>query len=477
MEFVNGTDLADLVRRWGPLPFPTAAEVVRQAAVGLQYIHENGRVHRDLKPSNLILSATGEVKILDLGLSLLPGGSEAELTGSSQAMGTADYMAPEQWLDSHGVDIRADIYSLGCTLFKLLTGFAPFAGSAAGPDKRAAHLEGLPPSIRSMRPDVPEGLAEVLARSLCKNPDERFATPGELAQSLRPYGAGADLPGLRSGSAPAQPVAVIDPVRTATPPTGSTRRRFVRGVLAAAVLAAGGIGAAVFLANRREGIGSGSPSAPASTPFPPRDFRLREWSQLLDRPPTEYLWVDPAGLSHWTFNDKAQTLNVLSFQLALLGFGRSAGPAYKLQVGFRQTRWTGNFGVFFGARPRNESNPEPTTYQAIRLEQRGVSLREFNLVYSQDRLVPRQGQRPLREGKDLSTSPVTRALGSEEVLLELVVTRRDGLASVRWAGEDHPKLLANNPGLPPGYDFAGEFGVVCVADSVFVSSARFLLLP
>ena len=107
-----------------------ACELVRQAAAGLQCAHEHGLVHRDIKPSNLMLTAAGQVKVLDLGLALLlaeqPGGDE--LTGTSQMMGTADYCAPEQAGDSHTVDIRADIYSLGCTLYKLLTGHAPFSG-------------------------------------------------------------------------------------------------------------------------------------------------------------------------------------------------------------------------------------------------------------------------------------------------------------------------------------------------------------
>jgi serine/threonine protein kinase len=115
--------------------------LIRQAAVGLQYAHENGLVHRDIKPSNLILTilpshsgsgtrGEGVVKILDLGLALLQAEhtSSDEMTGAGEAMGTAEYMAPEQVTDSHSVDIRADIYGLGCTLYKLLTGRPPFSG-------------------------------------------------------------------------------------------------------------------------------------------------------------------------------------------------------------------------------------------------------------------------------------------------------------------------------------------------------------
>ena len=155
MEYVDGIDLSEVVRRCGPLRVPEACELIRQAASGLQYIHEHGCVHRDIKPSNLMLTPAGQVKVLDLGLALLlseqPAGGE--LTGSGQAMGTADYMAPEQILDSHGVDIRADIYSLGCTLYKLLVGRAPFsrcdrAGLYA---KWDAQVHQPAPAIRELR--------------------------------------------------------------------------------------------------------------------------------------------------------------------------------------------------------------------------------------------------------------------------------------------------------------------------------------
>ena len=139
MEYVEGLDLARLVNRVGRLRVAAACELARQAAVGLQYVHEHGLVHRDIKPSNLMLTPRGEVKILDLGLARLHrqrGGSD-EMTGTGLTMGTADYMAPEQASDSHSVDIRADIYSLGCTLFKLLSGRRPSrARIIGGPSTR-----------------------------------------------------------------------------------------------------------------------------------------------------------------------------------------------------------------------------------------------------------------------------------------------------------------------------------------------------
>jgi len=236
MELVDGIDLSALVRQAGPLHVPDACELIRQAAVGLQYAHKKGMVHRDLKPSNLMLARTpadsptwqgadtgGVVKILDLGLALLdePGKSEgSELTATGQMMGTLDYMAPEQGSDSHAVDIRADIYSLGCTLYKLLTGHAPFSDAQynAPIKKMLAHSQSPVPPVRSRRPDVPEPLAAVLDRMLAKDPAARFATPAAVATALGPFVAGADLARL-AGVPLAEPV---PPAAAIGEPVGST---------------------------------------------------------------------------------------------------------------------------------------------------------------------------------------------------------------------------------------------------------------
>ena len=200
MEYADGLDLGEVVGRRGPLPVADACELVRQAALGLQAIYENGLVHRDIKPSNIMLTRRGQVKILDLGLALL--GSEqtapAELTSTGQIMGTADYMAPEQAFDSHHVDIRADIYSLGCTLYKLLTAHAPYSGSQYdNPMKKMlAHLQGPLPSLSPLRDDVPAELTAVLSRLLAKAPADRFATPADVAAAMAPFSAGCHLADL-----------------------------------------------------------------------------------------------------------------------------------------------------------------------------------------------------------------------------------------------------------------------------------------
>ncbi len=202
MEYVDGVDLGELVRRAGTLSVADACEVIRQAALGLQYAHEHGLVHRDIKPSNLMLTRLGQVKILDLGLALLAGDQPpaGDLTSTGHAVGTADYMAPEQIGDSHGVDIRADIYSLGCTLYQFLAGRAPFRGAQYENtwEKMLGHVRDEAPPLRRWRADVPSALAAVVGRMMAKSPAARFATPAEVAEALGPFVAGAG-PGWSAG--------------------------------------------------------------------------------------------------------------------------------------------------------------------------------------------------------------------------------------------------------------------------------------
>lgn len=195
MEYVEGPSLAQLVKRLGRLPVADACDVVRQAALGLQYAHEQGMVHRDVKPSNLVLTREGKVKVLDLGLALLAADdtSRGKATDTNMAVGTADYIAPEQVSDSHHVDIRADVYSLGCTFYELLTGRAPFSGPEYGSrlQRLMAHVQQPVPPPRQFRPDLPEDLVAVLECMLAKAPEDRYSQPREVVEALRPFCAGA----------------------------------------------------------------------------------------------------------------------------------------------------------------------------------------------------------------------------------------------------------------------------------------------
>lgn len=199
MEHLEGIDLSLLVEKMGPLPIPDACEIIRQAAVGLQYAHQNDLIHRDIKPSNLMLTSDGQVKILDLGLALIRGDepaegqedepTEGELTSAGQIMGTLGYMAPEQIDHSHDVDIRADLYSLGCTFFKLLTGEVPFEhlNSTSVSQRVKVQIKEPAPSVVERRIEIPSKLAAIIDCLLAKNPDERFEDPEQLVQALKSF--------------------------------------------------------------------------------------------------------------------------------------------------------------------------------------------------------------------------------------------------------------------------------------------------
>jgi serine/threonine protein kinase len=185
MEYVEGDDLRKIVDRNGPLDPRVAAEYIQQVARGLQEAHSCGLVHRDIKPANLLLDPTGTVKILDLGLARLDDEVAAEMTqsGDSKVLGTVDYLAPEQALNSHNIDSRADLYSLGCTLYFLLTGVPPFPKGSAT-ERMVKHQTHRPLDIRKRRPGVPDALVEICNRLMEKQPDKRFETAADVAAVL-----------------------------------------------------------------------------------------------------------------------------------------------------------------------------------------------------------------------------------------------------------------------------------------------------
>ncbi len=257
MEYVDGIDLSRLVAQHGPLPVADACELIRQAAIGLQHVHEQNLVHRDVKPSNLILAKDGKVKILDLGLARVGRedelSDEAELTNRSYLLGTADYLAPEQAADAHTVDIRADLYSLGCTLFKLLTGQAPFGGDGQESiaKKMLAHASLPAPELASFRRDIPPELQQLMNRLLAKSPQDRPALPSEVSAVLARLAVGADLTRYGSRNIVATPapnvtatVAGIAPSKSQATPAWWKKLGIVPTLIAAVAIL--GVGSLVF---------------------------------------------------------------------------------------------------------------------------------------------------------------------------------------------------------------------------------------
>jgi serine/threonine-protein kinase len=225
MEYVPGTDAAHLCQRHGRPPVALACEIARQAALGLQHAHELGMVHRDIKPANLMVAAGPRggrgreqppagwpnpplVKILDFGLARLAAAnpdqqlSAAEvLTHERAVFGTPEFMAPEQAKDSRLADIRSDIYSLGCTLYALLAGRPPFLSSSPA-EIISMHLARAPEPVSKYRPEVPVWLDQVLDCMLAKQPEDRYATPREVAQALQAAAERNDEPPKKAAAAP-----------------------------------------------------------------------------------------------------------------------------------------------------------------------------------------------------------------------------------------------------------------------------------
>jgi serine/threonine protein kinase/WD40 repeat protein len=264
MELVEGIDLARVVRRLGPLSTADACELARQAALGLREAHAQGLVHRDVKPSNLILgrgpadppAGPPLVKLLDLGLALCAGGCSGDgdpdtPTADNALLGTRDYMSPEQWDDTHAVDARSDLYSLGCTLYHLVAGRPPFHGPGfeSLPRKMTAHQSATPEPPSRHRPGAPADLDSVILRMLAKSPAGRYPDATTTAAVLEPFAAGADLRALLDAAAARpeasdQPDGTLDEDSPTEPAVGPHRRKVPRrrraalAGMAAAVIAA-----------------------------------------------------------------------------------------------------------------------------------------------------------------------------------------------------------------------------------------------
>jgi serine/threonine protein kinase len=184
-EYIEGTNVRDLVHANGPLPLGESLNYALQVANALTHAWERAVVHRDIKPSNILITNDGLAKLVDMGLARLEyvEGTEQEETTAGVTLGTFDYISPEQARNPRDADMRSDIYSLGCTLFFMLTGRAPFSESPVL-QKLLQHQSEAPPDVRSLRPEVPDPLAAVLGRMLAKRPEDRFADPTELATAL-----------------------------------------------------------------------------------------------------------------------------------------------------------------------------------------------------------------------------------------------------------------------------------------------------
>ena len=192
MEYVDGSNLLDMVKKFGPMDTRRACHYMRQVAVGLDFAFRSGIIHRDIKPGNILIDRRGVAKILDMGLARFYKDQTDMLTvkyDDKIVLGTADYVAPEQVANSHTVDIRADIYAMGASFYFLLAGHPAFPSGSVS-QKLLWHRTKDPTPIRQIRPEVPEGIAAILAKMLAKDPNARYQTPIEIVADLERYATG-----------------------------------------------------------------------------------------------------------------------------------------------------------------------------------------------------------------------------------------------------------------------------------------------
>jgi eukaryotic-like serine/threonine-protein kinase len=515
MELVDGLNLDVLLRGCGPLPVADACEIIRQAAVGLQYVHEHQRVHRDLKPSNLMLSSDGVVKILDLGLARLfsDDGPSEELTRSNLVMGTADYMAPEQWEDSHKVDIRADIYSLGCTLYKLLVGEAPFSDPAYKPpaQKKVAHARLPFPDVQSRRPAVPAGVAAVLERMMEKDPAGRFATPQEVAEALAPFTRGCEC---RQLAAAAMQPATADtrgqgamkglvsetlrhnretPVSSGNMQDGGVARRLlhkrwrvvVGGGVGAVLLAAAGILGGRWIGTPQESMPSGVPVADTKLPLaktagkqeepiqPGRwYYPLREWEPALVFPEHQ------RASRLFDLDRKREEIWAFSPGLCMVGLGKIDLPDYSLQLDIKQARWGKGVGIFFGCHP-DAIGPDARPSKKLQVMEVRENIVQgkkagFILARSWVKIERRQGELEITKTFGFAQAKLDPLIVGDENSLEIEV-KQGRLNKAHWNKQRLVFVGEEKEGLVTEADFVGDFGTFNRDSSSVFGNARVMV--
>jgi serine/threonine protein kinase len=496
MEHVEGTDLSKLVAALGPLPVADACEIVRQAALGLAHIAACGLVHRDLKPSNVMLAADGTVKILDLGLARLHPQAiatpldDAEPTQAGYLLGTADYIAPEQIDSPHDADVRSDLYSLGCTFYRLLAGRAPFGGPGQNSvsKKVAAHRHEEPPPIRSLRDDVPVAVETLLSSLLAKRPGDRCQRPLDLAEALSPLARDADLqallqrlreraeidhwPLLDPACTPASTNATTRSMnRTATsgPPLRSRTSTAAWLKLAAAASVLALLIAVVYAATRGEWSPVVTPRVP-TRPFlpavpaaPPATATTTIYD--VSGPVSAITWIGFRRSPTPEFIAERKMLECRPDSFQLIALGEYDGRPGTFTATINQAHWHGDAGIFFGCRPEPKlTRPALTTFQLFEFE-------HFEAEGNVDELFRLARQRaminvdPTQLRCDLETKRVmafTRPLDANVTLQ--IAFGAAGCEKVTVNGQPLDDLCTaelNKAYFPA--DYRGTFGLYCAA--------------
>jgi serine/threonine protein kinase len=529
MELVDGPDVAKLAQLVSPMAIADACEIVRQAALGLQHIFEHGLVHRDLKPSNLLLSSTG-IKVADLGMALLRESEpdDARLTGSFVVMGTADYMAPEQTEGARHLDIRADLYSLGCTLYGLLAGHAPFASIGTGLvlQKLHAHAHTPVPSLCIRRPETPTELLAVLERLLAKEKSERYSEPQELVAALAPFCVGADLPRLLEMVSTERGVDRADrktiayhTLREHQPSSSPTdlpttfeiatrqlRRRAypILGLCALVLLASSRMtcrdGAAVpvvdnnlvpevtipFVQGQSDTEApAGESTTSSATVGPSIEAKAaslgaiaQDWKKTFGVVPIEVHRPGGVGRGAWHLDDElgALTINTdKTIRLVKLGATDDASEDDKVTIGVdcycRSAN--GRFGIFWGLRPVADARARQVKFMAIEVFALNDSQSKRRSVIRQYLATINPVTGAVRSEGYRDTGTIDARADRENWRLE-VAFRGASPILVSFCGQQFPELCGDRTDLPtPGAHASGDFGVYALDGSVWYGNPMF----
>lgn len=492
MDYFEGQDLAKVLAARGPLPMAEACGVVYQAARGLQYIADKGLVHRDIKPSNLLVTPEGQVKILDLGLALLQRqAGDDELTEAGQVMGTWDYMAPEQTRDSHQVDIRSDIYSLGCTFYKLLAGQPPFPGTTypTTKEKARAHREAPVPPLSEHRQDVPEAVARVVTRMLAKKPEERFQWPREVADALEGFVEKLDFSSLwpaapTRGSGLSGSTEKNEPLRDADAARRGTRPWFMP--VLSVILGIGLAGLLVFAFLQMTGPFGERDKTDESAKekvskdadqtkkeIPPAKWEAGIWYPLMTKPPMRVHWPKDWTPPGWT--PGREEILASAGSVGLLGLVEpKPGSKFAFRVAIRQNPFSGGTGIFFGYRKSVDGDNTTISFQAI------------GFVRTEDKTLwierSKSDWRVLADGggvnlaKSVGKMPVAIPPLNEDWLE--IEMRGDFLSRVSWGTQDCSLLtdfhVNKSKAKLKTEDYRGILGVTNTSNLAHFREARFM---
>jgi serine/threonine protein kinase len=496
MEYIDGCDLGRLLKLLGPFSVPDACEIARQAAEALTCVEAHGLVHRDIKPSNLLLGRDGVVRLLDLGLARFhdtPAGREP-LTYTGALMGTGDFIAPEQALESRSVDIRADIYSLGCTLYAMLAGSPPYAGDEYDSflKKLKAHVETPAPALEERRAGLEPSLNILVKAMLMKAPADRPTSPREVASRLTPFCTGHNLPQMLANFQPAESPRVCSDRMPAADSTASVpqtagelplpagRRHSWRQpwpwtplllflALVPAVLLATGVVHRLNRAGRPEG-GTVTNSLEKETSNPV--YQPGVWYDLLEHSPRPLSW--PAANSWWDYRKAEHELRLDCSATGLLTLATvpDESHGFEMELSFVQNPWSGGVGVYFRGREKAHDVVDMTAdaivLQHIRFEDRTDVAR-----INRTRL-----QRSTSSGH-ISANPVDTTtilrprVGEHRVVLHV---GKKGLQKMSW-DDAKVDLRPEESEVAAREGAGGQVGVFMEVGSAVIRTARIKLLP